>query len=82
MNIPRFVTAIKLVNLIKGTYEPIEKDVIKSKVQNETTTGEIITKLIDYYKTRLLGKRPMFDKNGKRFPKRKNSHPIISKDIQ
>jgi len=55
INLQRFITALKLVNLTKGTFEEIAVEVIKSKivgstlykVQNESTINGIIKKLQD-----------------------------------
>nr|XP_041633543.1 GATA zinc finger domain-containing protein 4-like [Drosophila kikkawai] len=55
LHLQRFVTALKLVNLTKGTFEHIAVEVIKSKivgstlykVQDETTINDIIRKLQD-----------------------------------
>ncbi|XP_054742563.1 putative uncharacterized protein DDB_G0286901 [Anastrepha obliqua] len=55
IHLQRFVTALKLINLTKGTFEEIAVEVIKSKivgstlykVQNETTINAIIKKLQD-----------------------------------
>nr|XP_041632374.1 integrator complex subunit 5-like protein [Drosophila kikkawai] len=55
LHLQRFVTALKLVNLTKGTFEHIAVEVIKSKivgstlykVQDETTINAIIKKLQD-----------------------------------
>jgi len=55
IRLQRFITALKLVNLTKGTFEDLAVEVIKSKiigstlykVQNETTINSIIKKLQD-----------------------------------
>jgi len=53
INLPRFITAVMLVNITKGSYEQLVVEVIKSKifgatlhkVSNETIIDAIIKKL-------------------------------------